>query len=133
MSGTALMSYRKRFRNIDRRGVNTGPFKTRYGRAFEKLVTLKVPLQVTGTSAMPGSLSATVCWTRGPYAKSYTVEKSATGSGGWSVVSSTISRFASCFLVTGLTASVIQYFRVTAVNPAGTGTPSANSSATPTA
>jgi len=133
MSGTAVMSHRTRWRNQDRRGTNTGPFKTRRGRGFAKLATLKVPMQVLNTAALAASLSAIITWARGPFATSYTVEKSANGSSGWTVVSSTISPLASSYTVTGLTASVAQFFRVTGVNAAGTGTPSANSTCTPTA
>jgi hypothetical protein len=137
MSGTAAMSHRKRFRNIDRRGTNTGPFRVRRGRAFAVKTTTRVPLAPTKVSALAGSLSAIITWVGGPFAATYTVEKSPDGSTAWTVVSSTIKaslpETGQAFTVTGLVASVAQFFRVTGVNAAGTGAVSANASATPTA
>ncbi len=130
MSGTAAMSYRKRFRNAAR-----GVFHLRYGRGFLKYFNTIPTAVVTGLVAVAGSLSVPLTWSRTGQTQTDTfiVEKSANGTTGWTVVSSTVPGTAAGYTVTGLTAAVIQYFRVSAVNELGASAVSATVSATPTA
>lgn len=127
-------SKRRRFRNAYRAG-EYGPMHLKYGRAVALANTKKTAamVQVTGLSATAGSLSALLAWTAVPDANHYLVEKSADGSTGWTFVANVNAGMTS-LTVTGLTASVAVFFRVSAINGAGTaGAVSANATCTPTA
>lgn len=129
MSGTAAMSYRKRFRS-----ANAGrAFHLKRGRGFDKYANALATGQVVGLVAQAGSLSVQLVWTPKSQADTYLVEKSADGTTGWTTVSAVVPKGSQGWLVTGLIAAVIQYFRVSAVNELGAGAVSANVSATPTA
>ena len=86
----------------------------------------------TLTAATPGNTTVTLAWTAGTTGGStitgYTVEKSPNGTTSWT---SAGTPTASPHTVTGLTNGTIQYFRVSATNAIGTGTPSNVLSATP--
>ena len=89
----------------------------------------------TLTTATPGDLSVALAWTAGTAGTSattgYLVEQSPNGTTGWATVTTTGVVLA--YTVTGLANGTIQHFRVSGVNPVGTGTASNVLSATPVA
>lgn len=88
------------------------------------------PAQVTGLAVgSPTGSSLSVSWSALPGATSYQVERSTTGTGGWSVVATPTG---TSYVDLGLLPSTAYYYRVSAVNAGGTGTPSTVQSATTT-
>lgn len=127
-------SKRRRFRNAYRAG-EYGPDHLKYGRGRVALTTKRdaTMAQVTGLTATAGSLKVDLKWGVTPDANLYLVQMSPDGVGTWSDVALVNANIQST-TITGLTASVIKYFRVCAQNGAGSnGSFSANASATPTA
>jgi hypothetical protein len=127
-------SKRRRFRNAYRSG-EYGPNHLKYGRGKVLSETKRTATmtQVTGLTATAGSLKVDLKWGAIPDANLYLVQMSPDGVGTWSDVALVNANIQST-TITGLTASVIKYFRVCAQNGAGSnGSFSANASATPTA
>lgn len=135
---TLAPSKRKRFKNAYRSG-DFGPMHLRKGRmaalfATNMAVILTVP---AGVTAVAGSLSAVLAWTPQSNVWKYQIDKSPDGTTAWTLAGEiNAAGNASVYggIITGLTAAVIQYFRVRAVNANNVATAnSANVSATPTA
>jgi len=93
---------------------------------------LAAPGQVTGLAATPSSItSVALAWNApagGGAAATYTVQYRVVGAGAWSTFGGAVITTATT--VTGLASNTAYEFRVTAVNAAGSGTPSATASAT---
>lgn len=127
-------SKRRRIKNAVRDG-DYGPNHLRYGRGAVLANSYKttVPAQVTGVTATAGSLKATLGWTVIPNVFQYKIEQSNDGSTGWATIAS-VPGSNWGYVVTGLTASVARFWRVSAVNGDGVaGTVSSTVTATPTA
>ncbi|WP_366941786.1 fibronectin type III domain-containing protein [Asticcacaulis sp.] len=91
------------------------------------------PSQVTGLSATSGNTQVLLSWSSlsfTPPVSSYIIEYKASASPTWLTFGSTTQTSST---VTSLTNNTSYDFRVSAVNSAGTGTPSATASATPAA
>ena len=93
----------------------------------------KEPDQVTGQSSSADSISQiTVSWnavTASPAVTNYTIEWSANGSSGWAEIAESPTASTSV-ADASLSTYTTYYYRITANNPVGSGTPSANTSAT---
>ena len=77
-----------------------------------------IPATPTGVTVLTGSQSVlNISWTASAGAASYTVQQSATGTGGWSTIGTPVSTSQSA---TGLATATTYYFQVSATNSAGT-------------
>jgi hypothetical protein len=90
-----------------------------------------------GPPAAPTSPVATaiykgvfLTWTGSDGATSYVVERSATGSGGWSTIATVTQSGRTYFADTALTSGVQWFYRISAVNTGGTSSPTSNVNAT---
>jgi len=133
MSATAP-SKRKRWRNAYRYG-DYGPMHIRKGRGAvaaraNESIAILAP---TGVVATPGSLRVTLAWNPMGNVNIFQVEKSPDGTTAWTTAA-LVPGYGYGTVITGLTASVIQYFRVAGTNGNNTlGAYSTVVNATPTA
>jgi titin len=102
-----------------------------YSSATDPINPYSVPAAPTAVTATAGLLQATVSWTagnsNGSTITNYYVQYSSNSGSTWSTATSTGSSSTS-YTVTGLTAAASYIFKVAAVNTAGTGAYSSNSS-----
>ena len=98
---------------------------------------ITVPGAPTGLAATPGNAQASLSWTAptstgGAAISDYTIQYKTASASQWSTFADGTSTGTTA-AVTGLTNGIEYQFRISAVNSAGTGTPSGTASATPTA
>ena len=89
------------------------------------------PTAPTGLKASSGSLMVTLTWTASPSATSYTIKRGTKATGTFTAVATGVT--GTSFTVTGLTNGSTYYFKVAAVNGAGTSPDSAYVIGTPAA